>query len=104
MSRTLGVCWRQLSKGVAMFRFTVRDILWLTVVVALGIVCWQHRDAALWEQRAKSALRALEDRNFDTQWHQDGILVSPVAWAGGKFTGRGNFYRSSGLENPESKP
>jgi hypothetical protein len=24
-----------------MFRFTIRDVLWLTVVVALGVGCWR---------------------------------------------------------------
>ena len=28
-----------------MFRFTIRDVLWLTVVVAMGVALWQaeHR-------------------------------------------------------------
>jgi hypothetical protein len=26
-----------------MFRFTIRDVLWLTVVVALGVVLWIER-------------------------------------------------------------
>ena len=26
-----------------MFRFTIRDVLWLTVVVALGVAWWAER-------------------------------------------------------------
>jgi hypothetical protein len=26
-----------------MFRFTIRDVLWLTVVVALAVACWVER-------------------------------------------------------------
>lgn len=28
---------------LGMFRFTIRDVLWLTVVIALAIVCWNDR-------------------------------------------------------------
>jgi hypothetical protein len=28
-----------------MFRFTIRDVLWLTVVVALGVAWWTERQA-----------------------------------------------------------
>jgi hypothetical protein len=43
-----------------MFRFTIRDVLWLTVVVALGVSLWLQRrsmhqlelDRKLWETRA----------------------------------------------------
>jgi hypothetical protein len=34
-----------------MFRFTIRDVLWLTVVVALGVLLWSER-AVLQKQRA----------------------------------------------------
>ena len=30
-----------------MFRFTIRDVLWLTVVVALGVGWWSDRAIAL---------------------------------------------------------
>jgi hypothetical protein len=28
-----------------MFRFTIRDVLWLTVVVALGLVLWREHQS-----------------------------------------------------------
>jgi hypothetical protein len=37
-----------------MFRFTIRDVLWLTVVVALAVGCWlAHARASLWKDRAE---------------------------------------------------
>jgi hypothetical protein len=40
-----------------MFRFTIRDVLWLTVVVALGLAWWVdrtrlNRTARAWETAA----------------------------------------------------
>jgi hypothetical protein len=73
-----------------MFRFTIRDVLWLTVVVALGVTLWtshqqiekleQHakqleRQSKLWERRA-SSLRddTLAGRKFaDVEFIPDGL-------------------------------
>jgi len=35
-----------------MFRFTIRDVLWLTVVVGLGVTLYQQR-TTMYEQRMK---------------------------------------------------
>jgi len=51
-----------------MFRFTIRDMLWLTVVVALGVGWWvDHRrirslefEALRWELRASSLADHIE--------------------------------------------
>jgi hypothetical protein len=60
-----------------MFRFTVRDVLWFNVVIVLVIICWQHRDAYVWQQRARAAARALEGgKNCETEWRNDGIVVT----------------------------
>ena len=41
-----------------MFRFTIRDVLWLTVVVALGVAWYiQHRQSMTDQQRALAELR-----------------------------------------------
>jgi hypothetical protein len=34
-----------------MIRFTIRDVLWLTVVVALGLSVWRYHEWKLEEQR-----------------------------------------------------
>jgi hypothetical protein len=41
-----------------MFRFSIRDVLWLTVVVALAI-CWYRDRAAL--ERARNEIRDSKD-------------------------------------------
>jgi hypothetical protein len=39
-----------------MFRFTIRDVLWLTAVVALGVGWWvDHRQSQRWEDLAITA-------------------------------------------------
>ena len=59
-----------------MFRFTIRDMLWLTVVVAL-VFGWQAaqrkavRDAAVWEHRANAAIGMLKSRGWEVNWHAD---------------------------------
>ncbi len=39
------------------FRFTIRDVLWLTVVVGLGVVLWSERATTQKERAALSAER-----------------------------------------------
>ena len=63
-----------------MFRFTIRDILWLTVVVALAISLWtQHAATTLWQSRASVAAKALDDADRQNAWHQSGIVVTMPA-------------------------
>jgi hypothetical protein len=56
-----------------MFRFTIRDVLWLTVVVALGVALWlEHRrllvaQFALHEQQAELRLAELRARELREQ-------------------------------------
>jgi hypothetical protein len=55
-----------------MIRFTIRDVLWLTVVVAVA-VCWRVDRAKEQEARAAALKRekALRDRDFE-KWFYDG--------------------------------
>ena len=82
-----------------MFRFTIRDVLWLTVVVGLGLAGWFNR-SALWEGRAKAAAQALKSAGYSSSWSGDGVLV--------QFSPRGIrkdavLFRSSGaIEDPAS--
>jgi hypothetical protein len=60
-----------------MFRFTIRDVLWLTVVVGLSIASWtQYRIAALWRSRATGAATALQEAERQSAWNGKGIVVS----------------------------
>jgi hypothetical protein len=61
-----------------MFRFTIRDVLWLTVVVGLAIALVLERGRAnLWNGRGAAAFRALEDAELEPTWYEDKILVHP---------------------------
>ena len=60
-----------------MFRFSIRDLLWLTVVAALTIALWtQHEAATLWRLRAGAAVNALGDAQRQNAWHKSGIVVT----------------------------
>jgi len=86
-----------------MFRFSIRDVLWLTVVVALAIAIWvndnRHRkqvatmqeqadqlrkESKDWEHRAKALRNDLmrgTNRNTDVEFIPDGIRYTPKAKA-----------------------
>ena len=49
-----------------MFRFTIRDVLWLTVVVAL-LISWVHERYALERMRAKLQESVAERENLRGQ-------------------------------------
>ena len=56
-----------------MFRFTIRDVLWLTVVVALGVAWWQAwAGQELWRGRARFLKNYLEIERVDVRWGNDG--------------------------------
>jgi len=43
-----------------MFRFTIRDVLWLTMVVALAVTWWLDRKSL--ESKSAAQLRAAEEQ------------------------------------------
>ena len=48
-----------------MFRYTVRELLWLMLVVAIGSCWWiESARARQWRQRAEIAAGQLEAENF----------------------------------------
>jgi len=63
-----------------MFRFTIRDVLWLTALVAMGAGWWRdihrktiaHHEVAanrnLWEARARNAYSLLRDEAYGIEW------------------------------------
>jgi len=64
-----------------MFRFTIRDVLWLMVVVGLGVALWIERSRP-WRGRSEAAFRALNEAEMNPSWIGDNsILVYPL---GGK--------------------
>jgi hypothetical protein len=55
-------------------RFTIRDLLWLTALVALGAAWWVDRrgiqkDRDIWRYHAEGAMQM-------ASWHANGIVVS----------------------------
>jgi hypothetical protein len=76
-----------------MIRFTIRDVLWLTVVVAMGCAWWIVRDAAA-KHRAESEAQilSLQKENKALQSRNAAILkgvyfmgMSVQETGGGKF-------------------
>ena len=66
-----------------MFRFTIRDILWLTLMVAMALmliaehrraVSWRSQ-AQQWESRAQSAASALVSADRQNAWHEGNVVV-----------------------------
>jgi hypothetical protein len=71
-----------------MFRFTIRDVLWLMIVVGLLIsLGWQYTAAAQWrsqsqqwESRANSAASALNGADRQNEWHgSDIVVIEPIS-------------------------
>jgi hypothetical protein len=78
-----------------MLRFTIRDVLWLTVVVALAVALWvkqqqiekvgdqveqAKRESATWERRAKtlrSDLTRGTNKNTEVEFVPNGIRYIP---------------------------
>jgi hypothetical protein len=67
-----------------MFRFTIRDVLWLTVVVALAATLWishhryrqQVKESKAWEYRARSLRNDMmtgTNKNTDIEFIPDGL-------------------------------
>jgi len=85
-------------------RFTIRDLIWATIVVALGTSWWQR---GIWEGRAKAALHALNEKGPEdpwprAEWHGDGIIVQRDTGqcSGGVELISSSYYRSEGRYLP----
>jgi hypothetical protein len=65
-----------------MFRFTIRDVLWLMMVVGLGVALWisqrelqqERRNAELWHSRGDAAWALIQHAGLSAQWDNDGIV------------------------------
>ena len=54
-----------------MFRFTIRDVLWLTALVALAVAWWLERRLATdrdWKFRANAAADVLQSEGWRVCW------------------------------------
>ena len=72
-------------------RFTIRDVLWLTVVVAMAVGWWDascklavqdrpfQAKAYLWEYRAKALAELVAEDGWKVDWPSDGVrMTSPT--------------------------
>ncbi len=53
-----------MESNVAMFRFTIRDLLWLTVVVAMGCGWWFHYSRQLARQQEAARIHHADIRQL----------------------------------------
>ena len=64
-----------------MFRFTIRDLLWLTVVVALGVAWWtQHRMTAFFSDQLYMSEQRLERIHDFLAVHNIGTRTPDGIW------------------------
>jgi|SRR4051794_16396260 hypothetical protein len=66
-----------MSKGRLM-RFNIRDILWLTVVVALAVAWWSQterlkKEATTWQHRATAAKGTLMHEGWEIGWDSEAV-------------------------------
>jgi len=57
-----------------MFRFTIRDVRWLTVVVGLSLAWWTTRNdlkkASVWKNRAGALEEVLANDDWVVEWDE----------------------------------
>jgi hypothetical protein len=62
-----------------MFRFSIRDVLWLTVVVGLGLGWWRESvissQGQRWQSKAQTIARALRERGWTVRFGDDSLDV-----------------------------
>jgi hypothetical protein len=84
-----------------MFRFTIRDVLWLTVVVALAFAWWMNRAQLMGMAEYRDSIVDQLTRHLHEvegvmfEYHPDGILV----YKSGSDDGQSYWYPFK----PESK-
>ena len=64
-----------------MFRFTIRDVLWLTVVAAVMAAWWVERSVAtdrVWKVRAHAAADVLASEGWRVCWKDDSVDISKL--------------------------
>jgi len=59
-----------------MFRFTIRELVLVTVIVAMGVAWWSQqkrlkKDAIGWKHRAAAAKLVLRSRGWEVNWDGD---------------------------------
>jgi lysylphosphatidylglycerol synthetase-like protein (DUF2156 family) len=84
-----------------MFRFTIRDLLWLMVVVAVVLI-WlierrRYTAPTVWRERAEAAAEVLQDEGYQTSWSRDSVIFQTPS-------GRSVGYPTPGYPDGDEKP
>jgi hypothetical protein len=61
-------------------RFTIRDVLWLTVVIGMALAWWLHyREYSIWEERGVSLDIQLRATGWNVNYGDGGLpeLIPP---------------------------
>ena len=74
-----------------MFRFTIRDLLWLTVVVALGVGWWCREQSLAverqrWQGRAEACAERLRTHGHTVEWTDAAIFFWSFGGGGVQVT------------------
>lgn len=66
-----------MAKMNPMFRFTIRDVVWLTVAVGLACKWWiEHEDGTQWRKRAEILAGQIEaEADFRVLFPKRGVLM-----------------------------
>ena len=61
-----------------MFRFSIRDVLWLTVVVALGVSWWaERRSAQRWRWATEGLAKHIEfSERADVEFTAKNVVIN----------------------------
>lgn len=58
------------------FRFSTRDLLWLTAVIALILGWWvEHREDYKWRQRAGALEQLIREQNLEVLWGKASVTL-----------------------------
>lgn len=84
-------------------KFYIRDLLWLTVVVALVVGCWVDRQvhpnelraAQRWRTRAGALEEVLHDSGWEVQWELESVHLTK---------GRRNIVIDTNVYEPSPLP
>jgi len=83
-----------------MFRFTIRELVLLTLVVAMGFAWWIDRrsinaNASIWHRRANAAADVLTQRGWIVKWKQaEATFELPGASSYSYPNSEGYWYRN----------
>ena len=90
---------------MARMKFTIRDALWLMVVIGLGIALWMERSRnGIARQQLQVLVDVLEGADVQAEVRPDRITVTGPDFAAGSFIGEPNPKRPIVLDKTRVTP